>query len=387
LLIAGENVMKDLALRKCGWLTAVACCVLGFATLPAMAQSPGDSPTKAGGAVEKSSTETANPAAAKLLDAYEKTKAAKTVEDWTVVIDLCDEGIKGATNNETTNYGKKLGSFARNRRGEEYAKSGNEQDAFGDFVAAAEMDATNWRALHNRGVSHAMAQRYDAALDDFNRALELHRTYANTWYNRGEIKYARGDFQGAIQDYSQAVRYNPQDPQAYNSRGHALYRVGRYREAISDFDRAVQFGPEDATAYNNRGDAYADQGFYTEAVRDYRQAIRLNPKLGRAYQSISWLMATCPEERYRDAQFALDAARKSIEIDGDKDYRYLDTLAAALANAGQYDEAVQTQEKAVAMAPAEDVARYRQRLDRDKEGKPYRDGPRSAATQSVREYR
>ncbi len=335
----------------------------------------------------KGNSEAQSPGAAKLLEAYDKTKAAKSIDDWSAVIVICDEGIKQATNDETANYGKKLASFAHNRRGEESAKAGLESDALADFVAAIELDGTNWRAYHNRGVSQAMAQRYDAALDDFNHALELHRSYANTWYNRGEIKYARGDFQSAIEDYSQAIRFNSQDPQAYNSRGHALYRIGRYREALADFDRAVQLGPEDATAYNNRGDAYADQGFYTEAVRDYRQAIRINPKLGRAYQSISWLMATCPDERYRDSKFALEAARKSIDLDGDKDYRYLDTLAAALANAGQFDEAKDVQERAVAMAPPADASRYRERLDRYKEGKPYRDNPRAAMAQPQRELR
>ena len=51
-------------------------------------------------------------------------------------------------------------------------------------------------------------------------------------------------------------------------------------------------------------------------------------------------MATCPDERYRNEELALTAAQKALELDGDKDPRYIETLAAAYANAGQYDSAV-----------------------------------------------
>ncbi len=61
-------------------------------------------------------------------------------------------------------------------------------------------------------------------------------------------------------------------------------------------------------------------------------------------------MATCPDEVFRNPDEALSAAEKAIELDGENDYRYLETLAAAEANAGHFDDAVDTQTGAVAIA-------------------------------------
>ena len=52
---------------------------------------------------------------------------------------------------------------------------------------------------------------------------------------------------------------------------------------------------------------------------NYRQAIKLSPKLGRAYRGVAWLMATCPEERFRNAELAVASARQALALDGNGD--------------------------------------------------------------------
>jgi tetratricopeptide (TPR) repeat protein len=105
-------------------------------------------------------------------------------------------------------------------------------------------------------------------------------------------------------------------------------------------------------------------------------AIRLDNSLGRAYQSAAWLMATCPEQRYRNEQMALRSAQRAIELDGSADYRYLDTLAAAQANARQFTEAQQSVNKAIESAPSDVVSELRQRLALYKSNRPFRDSAR-----------
>src|SRR4029077_9835552 len=128
---------------------------------------------------------------------------------------------------------------------------------------------------------------------------------------RGELKYDQGDFSGALADYDRAIQLKRDDAGFYNSRGHANYRLGKIREALSDYNQAVQINPSDVAALVNRGDAYRDQGIYGPAAADYREAIRVNPKLGRAYLSAAWLMATCPDSRYRETDKAISAAQKA----------------------------------------------------------------------------
>ncbi len=132
--------------------------------------------------------------------------------------------------------------------------------------------------------------------------------------------------------------------------------------------------PNNAAALVNRGDAYREQAIYGPAASDYREAIRLDPKLGRAYLSAAWLMATCPDQRFRNTDMAIKSAQKAIELDGDKDYRYLDTLAAAHANAGDFDKAKSIANKAVSSAPQKEMANVRQRLELYQSDRAYREG-------------
>ncbi len=311
--------------------------------------------------------------AALLREAFQLSKAAESIPQYDAVIDLAKRGLAAAESETNRAYGRRLLSWTYNRRGETYSALRDEVRAMSDFQAAVRLDPTRWQAIHNRGVSFAVQGRYDQARADFDRTIELRPNYANAYFNRGELRSEQADYAGAIEDYNDALRFKPNDSAALNSRGHAHYRLGNYRAAHDDYTAAIRADANNAAAYTNRGDALADLGYWARAATDYRTAIRIDPALGRAYQSAAWLMATCPDERYRNADLAIEAAEKAIELDSDDDYRYQDTLAAAFANAGQFPEAVAVQEKVLEKVPEENAGRYRQRLALYQQGSPYRE--------------
>ena len=267
-------------------------------------------------------------------------------------------------------------SWAHNRRGEAFAKKAAESSeesideaagkleaqALADFELAVKYDKTRWRAVHNRAVSHALAGESKKAIRDLNLAIKLNPRYPNAWFNRGEVHYVLQQFSEAIDDFNQAIRLKPRDAGAYRSRGHALYRLGRHREAIQDYDQVVRMNPDSAVALVDRGDAYASLSDFDRAATDFRDAIRLDDTLGRAYQSAAWLMATCPDDSFRNGTLALQSAMRAIDLDGESDYRYLDTMAAAHANAGQFDQAQALMADAIKAAPEDRVEGLEQRL-------------------------
>jgi tetratricopeptide (TPR) repeat protein len=311
-----------------------------------------------------------------LDEAYAKSKAAKSEDDYTEVIRLCRSAKEGGLAPKYEDYAHRLMGWAFNRRGEARSIAGKNAEALDDFEAAVAAGG-NWRAIHNRGVGYAGVGRLKEAMADLNRAIELNPRYPNAYFNRAELRCKANDYEGALKDYSLAIKLGARDSAVYTSRGHAYYRMERFGDALRDYGEAIKLDPENAAALINRGDAYSDLGKYGEAAKDYRAAVRMAPKDGRAFQAAAWLMATCPDTHYRDDKLAIDAAGRAIELAGPS-FRNLSTLAAAQASSGLFKEAQETQEQAIAAATKEDVVTAEKMMSLYRREIAYRDRPFTA---------
>ncbi|HEY5311824.1 MAG TPA: tetratricopeptide repeat protein [Pirellulales bacterium] len=333
-------------------IAAGLCLAVGMALAPAVvqAQQP-QSPLKLPKTVEQ---------------AFETSKAATTDAQFTTVITLCRRGLELKLDARQAAYTRRLLAWAYNQRGEVRADAGDEQKALADFEQSL-ATLPGWRATHNRGVSYAACGKLDEALADFDQVIRSKQDFAPVWYNRAELRSQQGSYQAAIDDYRQALHLRPNDPAALAGRGYALYQLGKYEPAIADLCRSLELEPKQAATLVYRAAAYYETGRYGQAADDCRSAVRLDPNSPAAYQATGWLLATCPDERFRDAKLAVKAAQKAIELRGHKTYRDLETLAAALASDGQFQLAANTQRQAIAALPphlAELSAEFKDRLKR-----------------------
>jgi tetratricopeptide (TPR) repeat protein len=161
------------------------------------------------------------------------------------------------------------------------------------------------------------------------------------------------------------------DAKFYNNRGIAYGEKGQYDQAISDFNKAIEINPRYNKAYNNRGIVYRLKGQYDQAISDFNKAIEINPLDGEAYNSLAWLFATAKEPGFRNGKKAVELALKGCELSDWKDAEYLDTLAAAYARVGDFDNAVKWQEKALEYPKLARLPEFRQRLHFYREHKPW----------------
>jgi tetratricopeptide (TPR) repeat protein len=140
---------------------------------------------------------------------------------------------------------------------------------------------------------------------------------------------------------------------AYSNRGMCHHKQRDLEAAIVDYDRAIKLDRRNALAYNNRGLARMESGQFDAALGDYEKAIQLDPDLALAFYNRALLRLECPDPAIRDPKKAVESARRSCELTGWKDLSYVNTLAAACADAGDPAAAVRWLERAIAVA-AED---------------------------------
>lgn len=144
-------------------------------------------------------------------------------------------------------------------------------------------------------------------------------------------------------------------------------------EALAWYERAAAAGMVDAQlrlAYEGlrqgdlEGQRRAGQWLAEAAARN-------NPK---ALNDYAWLLATSPFEAVRNGPQAVTLALQAVGRN--RSPSYLDTLAAAYAEAGKFDQAVATQQEALTLVPDEDVelaAELQRHLSAFEAGEPWRE--------------
>jgi len=253
-----------------------------------------------------------------------------------------------------------------------YRELGDLERAMVDCTNAIRLAPQSAEAYNNRGFMWTEKEDFDKAISDFNMAISLDPNHAPAFDNRGLAYGAQGENERAIRDHSTAIQLDPNNGHYYNNRGNVYSALGDYDKALADFSSAVRLDPHEAVTYNNRGNTRYFLKDYEHALSDFTEAIRLDPHDPVAYNSRAVLRASCPDEKYRDGKKAIADATKACDLTDWKDAETLDTLAAAQAEAGDFDKAIEFSEKAIELADDDAKADLESRLKLYQEKKPFR---------------
>ena len=225
------------------------------------------------------------------------------------------------------------------------------------------------------GNAMARKNRPDEAIAHFSEAIRLQPGMIYAHFNLGNELFRQGRVDDAIAQYKEALQLKPDDVNTHVNLGAALRSTGRMDEAIQQYRRAVDLDPQHATAHHNLGRALMATGQIEVAANHLRTVLKLRPNLAGALNDLARILASAPDSGLREPQEAIRLAELAAKATGNKDPHMLDTLAAAYAAAGRFEEATTTAQQALDLASghgAEGLAdQIRGRLDLYRQNRPY----------------
>jgi spermidine synthase len=205
--------------------------------------------------------------------------------------------------------------------------------------------------------------------------LAVRPGYSEACVNLGNALCDLGRADEALAQYEQALRLNADLSQAYFGLGNVRQTQGRIEEAIAAWREATARDPRFADAHNALGLALMGRGRFTEALTHFRAAAIQRPDWLTPHNALAWILATHPDPAVRDPRQALAIAGQAVQQTQRRQYGLLDTLAAAYAAAGRFEDAIATAEEAAARAreagAGSAAASIEQRLALYRGGRPF----------------
>jgi membrane associated rhomboid family serine protease/Tfp pilus assembly protein PilF len=200
------------------------------------------------------------------------------------------------------------------------------------------------------------------ALERFKRAAEIKPQDVRPHEELGSLYLAENRNADAVRELEKAHQLDPNSPEIEIGLAVAYQRQGETAKANAMLRRVVgrvMSTPDGQVAI---ADLLAGHQQYAQAIQHYNAALKLKPDFAVAHNNLAWLLATCDDPKFRNPQAALAHARRAVQLSNWKQTAFIDTLAEAFYVNQDYTQAVETQAKALALAPNNQT--YKQHMAR-----------------------
>lgn len=247
---------------------------------------------------------------------------------------------------------------------------------------------TSTALLKTRAKVHAINKEPELAKADLDKVLEMSKDDAEGFLLRAQAEIDSDDIEAARKDIDAAIEIAPDSVKAIFMRSRVAAGQKRYGDAIKDiqlivknqpketpnldllmelgllysmddrpaeaikvFSQVTKLDSENWQAYRMRGDTFLAIKDYTKAIADFEKALKLAPKdqdeRSGILNNLSWTLSTSLTDDVRDGKRALELGLEACELTDYKKPHILSTLAAAYAEVGEFDKAVEWAGKAV----------------------------------------
>ncbi len=139
---------------------------------------------------------------------------------------------------------------------------------------------------------------------------------------------------------------------AHASLADLLMRQGRVNEAIEHSKQALRIRPNDANSQNNLGLALLQTGNTKDAATHLEKALEIDPGQMNAEVNLAWILATSSDDSLRNGARAVQLVEDVASRAGHPNPIVLRTLAAAYAETGRFNDAINAAQQAIEIAKA-----------------------------------
>jgi len=209
-------------------------------------------------------------------------------------------------------------------------------------------ESAGFRAL--LGEAYTRRGRRGEGIEQLLIAVELDPDYDPAHYYLARAYQSQGDEGLATAHYQLTVELRPSSLMARLPLARLLVTQGDHLGAIEQYRRIVELEPDELLHWINLGNLLVHQEQWLEAVAAWKRVIELDPEQPGNLNYCAWLLATAPEPSARDGERAVELAERVVDRIGRGDPTSLDTLAAAYAECGRWDEAVEAVSRALELA-------------------------------------
>ena len=250
-------------------------------------------------------------------------------------------------------------------------------EALAQYKEALRLDP-ELAAAHNNLASLLLSQGNAAdALPHALTALRLEPNYPQAHFNAGNALFLQGKFAEAAAHYAAAAKLDPANAEARLNRGKALINLDQPKEAEADLKEAARLQPGTVEPHQILAGIYSTSKRTREAAKEYAAAVSLDQNWAEGLNALAWILATHTNSVMRDGAQAVHLATRACSLTGSTNAAFVETLAAAYAEAGMFAEAISYQQMACEIETAEghggQASYARQRLDLYRSQKPFRE--------------
>ena len=216
-----------------------------------------------------------------------------------------------------------LNDYSFVRAGNEFFKAGEADNAIAEYKNALDLNPNNFESHLKTGFLYFNVKgMYKEGIDHFNKAMQVSPNDPRVHHDLGMALLYQREFDRAIKHLSLAVQHMPDGlglqyapaSMRYNL-GMALFYTGKLKDSGDYLSESVRLEPGVAKYQYNLAVVLASQGKLDEPLDHYSEAVRIDPKI-------------------------------------DKSPTLHDLLGMGYAREGQFQEAIESAEKALKMARA-----------------------------------